>query len=186
MALARVPKSKACKVCKARFHPSKPLQAVCGIQCAVDLARKARETLYRKQRAQEREKFKSRAGVAALAQSAFNAFIRARDAMLPCISCGQSPNQGQRHASHYRSTAAAPQLRFNSWNVHASCAQCNSMKSGNIVEYRIALQAKIGSERLAMLEQSNEIRKYDIPYLRRLQKLFNRRARHYRKLRGMA
>ena len=95
------------------------------------------------------------------AQKAFNAYIRSRDREEPCISCDKPDNgQHQRHASHYRSVGACSQLRFNEENVHASCAQCNGVKSGNITEYRIRLIKKIGVENVEWLECQNEITRY--------------------------
>jgi hypothetical protein len=161
------------------------MQAVCSPQCAIQLVGKRKQAAERSRRATEREKVKTRSQWASEAQSAFNGWIRARDSRLPCISCGQSPNQGQRHASHYRSVGAAPQHRFNAYNVHASCAQCNSHKSGNVVEYRIRLADKIGSDRLETIEHGNERRIYDIEYLRRVKKIFSKRARLYAKLRTL-
>lgn len=182
-------KTKVCKVCNRDFNPMRSMQAVCGPRCAIQhsslTSTKAREKARRKADRKRKDAIKSRAEWAKEAQAAFNGFIRARDAHQPCISCGQSPYQGQRHASHYRSVGAASHLRFNTWNVHASCAQCNSMKSGNIVEYRIALVSKIGAERFSWLEYDNDCRTFDIDYLKRVKGIFSRRSRHYKKLRGV-
>jgi 5-methylcytosine-specific restriction endonuclease McrA len=182
-------KAKVCKVCKADFNPMRSMQAVCGPRCAIEHSsltnRQAREKARRKADRKRKEAIKSRSEWAKEAQAEFNKFIRLRDSQLGCVSCGQSPNQGQRHASHYRSVAAASQLRYDTWNVHASCAQCNSMKSGNVVEYRIRLVDKIGAERVEDIECSNEPRTFDIEYLKRVKGIFSRRARHYKKLRGL-
>jgi isocitrate dehydrogenase kinase/phosphatase len=59
------------------------------------------------------------------------------------------------------------------------------MKSGNVVEYRIRLVDKIGQERVEGLEQSNKVRTFDIDYLKRVKRIFSRRARHYKRLRGI-
>jgi isocitrate dehydrogenase kinase/phosphatase len=59
------------------------------------------------------------------------------------------------------------------------------MKSGNVVEYRIRLVNQIGAARVEALEQSNEARTFDIDYLRRVKRIFSRRARHYKRLRGL-
>jgi hypothetical protein len=186
-------KAPSCSVRKPREEMLGPMLEFCSHSCGYALANHRQRQAAERKRLREvrehrkrKESVKTRAGWAREAQTEFNAFTRARDSMLGCVSCGQSPNQGQRHASHYRSVAAASHLRFNTWNVHASCAQCNSMKSGNVVEYRIRLVNKIGSERVEALENNNEPRSFDIEYLRRVKRIFSRRARHYRKLRGMA
>lgn len=95
------------------------------------------------------------------AQASFNAYIRARDAGLPCISCGH-PDDGsrQRHASHYRSVGGNPSERFNELNVWASCSICNSHLSGNLTAFRVALVGKVGIEVVEALEGQHEPKRY--------------------------
>lgn len=93
------------------------------------------------------------------AQSAFNAWVRARDAGQPCISCGRI-HQGQNHAGHYRPAGSNPELRFEPDNCHLQCAPCNSHLSGNLTAYRPALIAKIGLERVEWLEGAHEPKRY--------------------------
>ena len=95
------------------------------------------------------------------AQSAFNAWVRARDAGQPCISCGK-PDDGshQRHASHYRSVGGHPELRFCELNIWASCSVCNNYLSGNLVPFRAALIAKIGLDKVEFLEGQHEPKRY--------------------------
>ena len=192
--VARLKTCKApdCSVRKPREELYGPMREFCSAACGYAIQDyRTRQAAERKRLRESRElkakkqAIKTRAEWAKEAQDEFNAFIRARDSQLGCVSCGQSPNQGQRHASHYRSVGAAAHLRFNTWNVHASCAQCNSMKSGNVVEYRIRLVNQIGVERVEALEQSNEARTFDIDYLKRVKRIFSRRARHYKRLRGL-
>lgn len=93
------------------------------------------------------------------AQSAFNAWVRARDDGQPCISCGRF-HQGQNHAGHYRPAGSNPELRFEPDNCHLQCAPCNSHLSGNLSKYRPALIAKIGLERVEWLEGPHEPKRY--------------------------
>ena len=104
-----------------------------------------------------------------------NAYIRLRDNGKPCISCDW-PDDGsnQRHASHFRSVGACSSLRFNTLNIHASCAQCNSSKSGNISEYRPRLVDKIGIEMVEWIESQPKQKRYGIDYLKKLYKTFHR------------
>jgi hypothetical protein len=119
------------------------------------------------------------------AQQAFNEFIRWRDKGKPCISCDKMDDgTHQRHASHYRSVGACTSLRFNTFNVHASCMQCNSILSGNLIEYRIRLKFKLGDERVDWLESQNGIARYDIDYAKRVKRIFKKRTRIYKKLKG--
>lgn len=93
------------------------------------------------------------------AQSAFNAWVRARDAGQPCISCGRF-HQGQNHAGHYLPAGSNPELRFEPDNCHLQCAPCNSHLSGNLSKYRPSLIAKIGLERVEWLEGPHEPKRY--------------------------
>lgn len=133
----------------------------CGPECAVELAQREKTAKQRKESREKREKLKTRSDHLREAQTVFNAFIRERDKDMPCISCGRF-HQGSYDAGHYRSVGACPELRFNEDNVHRQCVPCNQHKSGNVVEFRIGLVARIGELRVAELERKHEPRKYTI------------------------
>jgi 5-methylcytosine-specific restriction endonuclease McrA len=168
-------KFKVCKACKVEFIPRKPLQRACGLVCAIELSRAARVAAQKKafqiETKRRIEGLKNRGQWQKEAQVAFNAFIRARDAHLPCISCGATT--GQMHAGHYKATGSHPELRFNEFNCHAQCATCNNHLSGNLINYRIGLLAKIGIELVTWLEGPHDALKPTIEDLRFLKK-------HYR------
>ena len=89
-------------------------------------------------------------------QTVFNAFIRKRDAELPCISCGTQKNV-EYAAGHFYPTTYQ-YLRFNEDNVHKQCNKsCNMMKRGNLLEYRPALIKKIGMERVEVLDNTRHL-----------------------------
>lgn len=160
-------KNKKCAHCKTEFQPFRPLQKVCSPKCATEIVRIAREKQERKDTRERKEKLKTRSDWLKEVQVEFNRYIRARDKSEPCISCGRF-HQGQWHAGHYRSVAAAPNLRFDENNVHKQCAPCNNHKSGNIVEYRIRLVAKIGIEEVQIIESDNKAKHYTIEELKEL------------------
>jgi len=137
------------------------MQAVCGWQCAKSLGRVAVEKIEKQKIKLLKEKLKTRNEWLKTAQTAFNAFIRARDKDLPCISCGTTKS-AQWDASHYRSVGAAPAFRFVEDNCHKSCVVCNRHKSGNIFEYRLRLIKKIGIERVEALEREPPPMKHTI------------------------
>lgn len=91
-------------------------------------------------------------------QAAFNAWIRESKGGR-CISCGRH-HEGQMHAGHYRTTSAAPELRFEPDNVWPQCAPCNTHLSGNLVLYRANLIHKIGLDRVEWLEGPHEPKRY--------------------------
>ena len=104
------------------------------------------------------------------AQAVFNAFIRARDQLAghACISSGRPLDWSGNNvdAGHYRSRGSAPHLRFNEDNCHAQSKQDNRYGSGNAVDYRIGLIARIGLARVEALEADNTPRKLTIEELK--------------------
>lgn len=170
---ARERRSKRCKVCAVMFTPARDFQAVCGeIACAIAhapanqvRARKALADIERKEIKVRKEKLKSRADYLKDTQIAFNAWVRERDAELPCISCGRH-HQGKYDAGHYRTVGSNPALRFEPLNCHRQCSPCNTQLSGNIVNYRIALLKRIGAEQVEWLEGPHEPKKYTIEELK--------------------
>lgn len=170
IANAKPLKPKTCKnkQCKKKFVPVKPMQSVCGWECAaahaetLRIKREASEARrVRKETKEKLVKLKSLSEWLREVQRHCNLYVRLRDANEPCISCGRY-HQGQYHAGHYRTTKAAPHLRFNLDNIHKQCQPCNAHLSGNITEYRPRLMAKIGAERLYALENNNEVHRYTI------------------------
>lgn len=172
-----------CKVCRAEYERKRLTQKVCGdIDCAVEFsrreARRKLEKAGRKALREGRERLKSKADYMREAQVVFNQYVRIRDAGLPCISCGKPDNgKHQRHASHFKSVGSNSALRYHLWNVHASCSKCNAWLSGNIGEYLPRLIEKIGSEKVEWLNAQKQPARYDAAYLKRLKKVFAKRAR---------
>ena len=102
------------------------------------------------------------------AVTAFNAFIRLRDALEPCISC-QRHHNGQYHAGHYKPAGINSALKFNELNVHKQCAPCNNNLSGNLTQYRINLITKIGIDAVVELENNKQITSYDCEKLKKIE-----------------
>ena len=164
------PRPKKCKnpACKTSFIPQRLGQAVCNYACGLAIkdvnqekARKALAQVERKEIKVRKERLKSRAEHLREAQTAFNEWVRLRDADRPCISCGRH-HDGQYHAGHFRSVGANPELRFEPDNVWKQCAPCNTHLSGNLVNYRISLLQMIGADRVDWLEGPHEPRKYTV------------------------
>jgi len=178
---------KKCRECKRPFEPYNSLQVACSTTCALAIGkrqteRKTRQESKAKRRwvREQKERLKSRADHLKEAQQAFNAFIRERDRDQPCISCGTYA-AGQFHAGHYRTTKAAPELRFDELNCHKQCAQCNNFDSGNIVEYRINLIARVGQKAVDYLEGPHEPKKYTIEDVKQIKAHYRAKTREMRK-----
>jgi hypothetical protein len=180
---------KVCRQCGEEFTPTRPLQSVCDFKCALASSREkaiVEAARIEAKRIRERKvELKPRSKWLQEAQAAVNQYVRIRDQSQPCISC-QRHHTGQYHAGHYRSVGAMPSLRFNLWNIHKQDSACNAQLSGNLIEYRINLVKKLGIERVQWLEGNHPVRSFDIVYLRRIRKIFTKRAKHLARLRGVA
>ncbi len=161
-------KSKQCRICKSTFDQFRSTQVVCSINCSIEYANKKRIAIERTQSLQERkitrerkEAMKPLTKMAKEAERMVNKYCRLRDFHDGCISCDKpSTWNGQWHASHYKSVGANSATRFNLWNIHKSCSQCNRHLSGAIESYTPKLIAKIGQEKFDILNNHERVRKY--------------------------
>lgn len=107
----------------------------------------------------------------AQAQQAFNAYIRARDAGLPCISCGETNppdlHGGQWDCGHFKTVGANPELRFEERNAHKQCKSCNAgagkytTKEATVAQqYEAGLVARYGQEYVDWLNGPHEMTNY--------------------------
>lgn len=159
----------AIKSCRAPFAPRNMMHKCCSAPCAHDFAIAERVRKERSERQEGLRKLKRRADHITDTQTAFNAFIRERDRLAghPCISSGLPLDWSGNNvdAGHYRSRGSAPHLRFDERNVHAQSKQQNRYASGNAVDYRIGLIARIGLAAVEALEQDDTPRKWTVEEL---------------------
>jgi len=179
-----ITKLKACrnKACAKKFMPFKPLQHACSIDCAVivgrekEIAKTAKvDRLDRKVR---KAALMTKADYAKLAQTAVNAFVRARDSELPCISCGRH-HGGQYHAGHLLSVGAHPELRFEPLNIHKQCKPCNVDLHGNVLNYEVNLIAKVGAEVVAWLRGPHDAKHYTIDDLKKIRAEYKEKLKQF-------
>ncbi|HBN7858169.1 TPA: recombination protein NinG [Pseudomonas aeruginosa] len=188
------PKPKKCQntECGAKFIPQRLGQRVCSPACALAIkdkhAKPARRAIADRERREVRvrkEKLKSRSDHLREAQQAFNEFIRWRDRIAghACISSGLPLDWSgnQTDAGHYRSTGAAPHLRFNENNCHAQRKLDNRYLSGNAVDYRVGLIARIGLAAVEELEADNSVRKYTVEDLKAIKAHYRAKVRELKK-----
>jgi hypothetical protein len=142
-------KAKKCKSCKESFEPTKPLQSVCGWECALQLNRKACEKKFNEgqkvQRAKLKEKVKSLSDYKKDLQYHINMIVRKIDFGQPCISSGR-PYRENDQAGHLYPTSTQGSIRFNLWNIHSQSVADNMYKSGNNQGYNKGLQEVYGDE----------------------------------------
>lgn len=163
-----------CPHCRAKLEPGQRIHPDCIEPWALaqeakkerQEAKKARAAakVERAETKRRKEAIKTLPQLKAEAQSAFNAFIRARDAGNPCICCGLPLSAGDVGGSydcgHYRSVGSAPHLRYDERNAHAQRKQCNRWGAGRAVDYRLGLIARIGLEAVESLESDNTTKKW--------------------------
>ena len=188
------PKAKKCKVasCGATFVPARLGQSVCSPTCAIidaprhqEKARKSLAQVERKEIKVRKERLKSRGDHMREAQQAFNEFIRARDQAAGhlCISSGKPLDWSGNavDAGHYRSVGSAPHLRFDERNCHAQSKQDNRFLSGNAVDYRIGLIARIGQDAVDSLESDQSVRKYTIEEIKAIKAEYRAKTRELKR-----
>lgn len=188
------PKPKTCKnpACRASFVPQRLGQAVCSPKCALATveAQKAKEKKSLAQAGRRdikvrKEALKTRGDHIREAQQAFNEFIRTRDQAAGhlCISSGKPLDWSGNavDAGHYRSVGSAPHLRFDERNCHAQSKQDNRFLSGNAVDYRIGLIARIGQEAVDSLESDQSVRKYTVDEIKAIKATYRAKTRELKR-----
>ncbi|HDR1925715.1 TPA: recombination protein NinG [Pasteurella multocida] len=198
--MTKKPKVHRCKVCGNYFVKNKSTQKVCSVDCAIKIskeeARKKREKIQRSERLATKkrmtalkEKNKTHNELIKDAQEAVNKYIRARDVNQCCISCGTpliaEQLGGGFDAGHYRSRGSAPHLRFYTLNIHGQCKKCNRYHGGNYHQFRIGLIERLGVEKVEQIEADQRPRHYSKDDLRRIKKIFNKKARMLEKRKGL-
>ncbi|MBT0623559.1 recombination protein NinG [Pseudomonas fluorescens] len=192
--IAKQPKPKKCKnpACGISFPPQRLGQAVCSPKCGLAIKdvnqAKARKSLAQVERREikiRKEKLKSRGEHMREAQQAFNEYVRTRDQAAGhlCISSGKPLDWSGNavDAGHYRSVGSAPHLRFDERNCHAQSKQDNRFLSGNAVDYRIGLIARIGQEAVDALEADQSVRKYSVEQIKGIKTYYRAKTRELKR-----
>jgi hypothetical protein len=155
-------KTKKCKNCGDQFSPVKFLQKFClkeeCIRVWVEIEKqkqwKAKKTRLKKELMSLQDWLK-------LAQMTFNKWIRHRDKGMNCISCDKPAKK--ENCGHYFSQGGHANVRFDEDNCHLQCEHCNTYLSGNLLNYQIGIEKRIGGERLiALHERAHVVKKWTI------------------------
>jgi hypothetical protein len=143
---------KKCKNCKAGFDPVKFNQKYClDPECIKVWIEDTKLKDWKKRKTEIKEKLQTVQELTKLAQIYFNSFIRNRDRNKGCISCGSQLGQ-KFDAGHYFSSGGHKAVTFNEDNVHGQCVYCNQHLHGNLLNYQIGIQKRIGVDRLINLQ----------------------------------
>jgi hypothetical protein len=193
LASVKEKKARKCAHCSAEFRPTfNTTQKVCSPACALAMApvhqvkaRKALADIERREIKVRKEALKSRGDHMREAQQAFNEYIRTRDQAAGhfCISSGKPLDWSGNavDAGHYRSVGSAPHLRFDERNCHAQSKQDNRFLSGNAVDYRIGLIARIGQEAVDALESDQSVRKYTVDEIKAIKAEYRAKTRELKR-----
>jgi len=145
---------------------------------------KLRAKAVRAEKRQDREKREAGKSIRKLiaeAQTAFNAFIRTRDAKQPCICCGkpfepQRPG-GSMDAGHYMSRGSSCQLRFDEANVHGQRKNCNRPGGTTRASFRAGMIARVGLAEVERLERDDGVHKWTHDELRAIRDQYKAKAK---------
>ena len=92
----------------------------------------------------------------------FSLYIRQRD-KFKCISCGKQCDRNTSEAGHFVHNT----MDFNELNINCQCTYCNHYLHGNLANYALRLQEKIGGQKVQLLlGQKYKVTKYTPDELR--------------------
>ena len=90
---------------------------------------------------------------------------------LVCVSCQKPPLK--KNCGHYFSQGGHSNVRFDEDNCHLQCEHCNTFLSGNLLNYQIGIQKRIGAQKLRELEERAHVtKKWTIDELKEIIKTY--------------
>jgi hypothetical protein len=157
-----------CKNCRDKFEPIRFNHKFClKDECIKAFVEEAKAAQWKKTKVKLKNDLKTTTDWLKEAQKVFNTFIRLRDDGLNCISCDKPPKK--KNCGHYFSQGGHANVRFDEDNCHLQCEHCNTFLSGNLLNYQIGIEKRIGAQRLIELQgRAHEIRKYTADELKEI------------------
>ena len=147
-----------CKNCKDKFEPIRFLHKYClKDECIKAFVAEVKEKTWKETKTRMKNDLKTTQDWLKEAQTIFNKYIRLRDMGLLCISCNTIPKK--KNAGHYFSSGGHSNVRFDEDNVHLQCEHCNTFLSGNLLNYQIGIEKRIGAEKLIELQGKAHLEK---------------------------
>jgi hypothetical protein len=166
-----------CKNCKEKFEPLRFNQKYCmNEECVSVWVETEKQKQWKAKKTRLKKELMSLQDWLKLAQMTFNKYIRHRDKGMSCISCDKPPKKA--NAGHYFSQGGHSNVRFHEDNVHLQCEHCNSYLSGNLLNYQIGIEKRIGGERLiALHEQAHTTKKWTVQELNEIIETYKRKLK---------
>jgi len=147
-----------CKNCKDKFEPIRFNHKFClKDECIKAFVEEVKTRQWKETKTRMKQDLKTLQDWLKEAQTIFNKYVRLRDQGLPCISCNLPPKK--KNAGHYYSSGGHSNIRFDEDNVHLQCEACNTFLSGNLLNYQIGIQKKIGAQKLLELQERAHVTK---------------------------
>jgi len=147
-----------CKKCKDKFEPIRFNHKYClKDECIRAFVAETKEKMWKQTKTRMKEDLKTTQDWLKEAQTIFNKYIRLRDMGLLCISCNTIPKK--KNAGHYFSSGGHSNVRFDEDNVHLQCEHCNTYLSGNLLNYQIGIEKRIGADKLIELQAKAHLEK---------------------------
>lgn len=175
-----VMKLKKCRICKVKHTPTRNANVCASHDCQLAYALLSIEKRNRLELAKTKRDHKAKLvamksipNLIKEAQTAFNAFIRARDKNELCICCdkpyGTNELGGKYDCGHFRSRGSAGHLRFNEDNAFGQRKYCNTYGALN---FREGVIVRIGLARVEAIENNNITHKWERSELIDIKKLY--------------
>jgi hypothetical protein len=166
-----------CKNCKDKFEPLRFNQKYCmNEECIRVWVETEKQKQWKAKKTRLKKELMSLQDWLKLAQMTFNKYIRHRDKGMSCISCDKPPKKA--NAGHFYSQGGHSNVRFHEDNVHLQCEHCNSYLSGNLLNYRIGIEKRIGTARLIVLEViAHETKKWTVQELNEIIETYKKKLK---------
>lgn len=166
-----------CKNCKEQFDPVKFLQKYCfKPECVKVWVETENAKQWTKKKSQMKADLTTTSDYLKLTQQVVNKYIRLRDEGLNCISCDLPPKK--KNAGHYYSQGGHSAVRFDEDNIHLQCEHCNTFLSGNLLNYQIGIEKRIGGEKLMQLQaKAHDVKKWTKEELKELIEIYKKKIK---------
>ena len=163
-----------CKHCKNKFIPIRFNMKYCiETECLRAFSEEIKQKTWKETKTRMKTELKTTQDWLKEAQTIFNKYIRERDNGQLCISCNTIPKK--KNAGHYFSSGGHSNVRFDEDNVHLQCEHCNTFLSGNLLNYQIGIEKRIGAERLIELQgKAHKEKKWSVEELKEIIKKYQK------------
>ena len=165
-----------CKNCREKFEPIRFNHKFClKDECIKAFVEEVKVNQWKTTKKRMKEDLKTLQDWLKETQTIFNKYIRLRDNGLTCVSCQLPPKK--KNAGHYFSSGGHSNVRFDEDNVHLQCEACNTFLSGNLLNYQIGIEKRIGAQKLLELhERAHVTKKWTIEELKELIRIYKNKV----------